>query len=28
LADPTTMTCISTSCPTWPSLFGYSNKCI
>jgi hypothetical protein len=25
LADPTTMSCITTLCPTWPSLFGYNN---
>lgn len=28
LADPTTMSCITTLCPTNPSLFAYDNKCI
>jgi hypothetical protein len=28
LADPTTMSCITTKCPTLPSLYGYNNKCI
>ena len=28
LADPTTMSCITTTCPTNPSLFAYNNTCI
>jgi hypothetical protein len=28
LADPTTLTCINTLCPTLPSLFAFNNTCI